>query len=421
MLSKASPERIQNWIEGMSRFNATPEYGTTRILFTKPELENRAYVKAEMKKLGMEVSEDAIGNIYAVHKGTNPTLAPVWTGSHIDTVPNAGNYDGMAGVVCGMEAVRIYEETGIRHERDICVVVYTSEEPTRFGLSCLGSRAMSGDLSLEETKQIFDKSGRSLYNKLTELGYAVDAHYADIRKQKGDVYATVELHIEQNNRLERQGKPIGIVKKICAPSNYLVEVTGIQSHAGGTDMNDRRDAFAAVSEMELALEKLARECSSEYNTATIGHIEIVPNAVNVIPGKAVFTVDIRDCNWDTKQTLIQEWQKEFQNIADRRGVALSIHEDNNDIPLTCNVAIRKMIEKSCQEHQLEYAELISGPYHDSLFVGRFAPTAMIFVPSKDGISHSPMEYTSYEELAAGADVLADVLLKLANETMILEE
>lgn len=414
MLLKASADTIQGWIEGMAAFNATPEYGTTRILFTKQELANRAYVKSEMRKLGLTVTEDAIGNIYATHKGTKPDLAPVWTGSHIDTVPNAGNFDGMAGVVCGLEAMRLFNESGISHKRDISVIVYTSEEPTRFGLSCLGSRAMSGDMLLEETKKIFDKSGRSLYDKLVELGYPVDEGYADILRKKGDVYAAVELHIEQNNRLEQMQIPIGIVKKICAPSNYIVEVTGVQSHAGGTDMTDRRDAFAAVCEMETVLEKLARECPSEYNTATIGHLEVLPNAINVIPGKVTFTIDIRDCNWHTKQTLIEAFQTEFQRIADDRGVSISIHEDNNDAPFTCSERIISLIEESCKNQQLAYTKLISGPYHDTLFVGRFAPAAMIFVPSKNGISHSPEEWTDYVQLAKGADVLAETLLKLSN-------
>lgn len=414
MLTKAKADRIREWIEGMAAFNATPEYGTTRILFTRQELANRAYVKTQMQKLGLVVTEDAIGNIYATHQGTNSQLAPVWTGSHIDTVPNAGNFDGMAGVVCGLEAVRLFNECSIRHKRDISVVVYTSEEPTRYGLSCLGSRAMAGDMLLAETKQLYDQSGRTLYEKLLELGYPVDEKYGDIRKKKGDVFAAVELHIEQNSRLEKMHLPIGIVKKICAPSNYEVEVTGVQSHAGGTDMQERRDAFAAVCEMEEVLEKLARECPSEYNTATIGHLEVQPNAINVIPGKVTFTIDIRDCNWHTKQALIEEFQTAFQKIADHRGVHISIREDNNDAPYTCNEKIISLIEESCQKQQLGYTQLISGPYHDTLFVGRFAPAAMIFVPSKNGISHSPDEWTDYEQLAQGTDVLAETLLKLSN-------
>lgn len=413
MREKANQEHIKKWIEGMARFNSTPEYGTTRILFTKPEVDNREYVKDEMRAIGLEVEEDAIGNIFAKLSGTEPDLAPVWTGSHIDTVPNAGNFDGMAGVVCGMEALRMIKESGANHKRDIMVNVYTSEEPTRFGLSCLGSRALAGVMSLEDTKKLFDKSGRSLYCKLQELNYDLDK-FKDIAKKKGDVFASVELHIEQNNRLEKSTKPIGIVKKICAPSNYIITVTGVQSHAGGTSMEERYDAFAAVCEMSLFLEKLALKCPSEYNTATIGVVNLIPGGINVIPGKVIFSVDIRDCNKDTKDQLVEEMFAGFDEIAARRGVSYTSQEDNNDIPLTCNEKIIELLRTNCNKKQLEYEELISGPYHDTLFIGRFVPSAMIFVPSKNGISHSPEEWTAYSDLRDATEVLAETLLDLAN-------
>lgn len=413
MREKANQDNIKKWIEGMARFNSTPEYGTTRILFTKPELANREYVKGEMRGIGLEVEEDAIGNIFARLAGTKPGLAPVWTGSHIDTVPNAGNFDGMAGVVCGMEALRMIKESNLEHKRDIMVNVYTSEEPTRYGLSCLGSRALAGVLSLEDTKNIFDKSERSLYDKLVELHYDLDK-FKEIPKKKGDVFAAVELHIEQNNRLEKSGRPIGIVKKICAPSNFIITVTGVQSHAGGTSMEERHDAFAAACEMSLFLENLALKCPSEYNTATIGVASLIPGGVNVIPGKVVFSVDIRDCNKDTKDRLMKDMFAGFDEIADRRGVTYTSQEDNNDIPLTCNKKIVELIGANCQEENLEYDELISGPYHDTLFIGRFAPAAMIFVPSRNGISHSPEEWTEYSQLKSGTEVLAKTLLDLSN-------
>ena len=419
MKEKANVDNIGRWIEGMNAFNSTPEFGTTRILFTKPEIKNREYVKSQMRNLGLDIHEDAIGNIFACLKGTNSHLTPVWTGSHIDTVPNAGKFDGMAGVVCGMEALRMIKESKESHIRDIMVNVYTSEEPTRYGLSCLGSRAMSGDLTIADTKTLVDMGGKSLYQKLQELDYDIDK-FKEIKKEKGSVYATVELHIEQNNRLEKADKPIGVVKKICAPSNYRVQVYGCQSHAGGTDMYERHDAYTAACEMSLCLEKLAKECESEYNTATIGCIEVVPNAVNVIPGKADFSIDIRDCNMDSKQQLIKKLYSEYDRIAKKRGVTYEVTEENNDIPLTCNPKIVHMIEQICEEQEMSYEGMISGPYHDSLFIGRFAPTAMIFVPSKDGISHSPEEYTSYEQLAAGTEILAETLLKLANDNSDLE-
>lgn len=413
-MEHADKKRIEAWIDGMNAFNSTPEYGTTRVLFTEPELKNREYVKKEMTKLGLTVTEDAIGNIFATLMGSEPEKSPVFTGSHIDTVLNAGKFDGMAGVVCGMEALRLIKESGIKHKRNLTVVVYTSEEPTRFGLSCLGSRAMAGELTREDLDKLKDAEGKSLRQVLEELHYDCGKFEA-VRKKRGDVYAAVELHIEQNNRLERNQQAIGIVRKICAPSNYSVEVRGCQSHAGGTDMTDRKDAYAASCEMALLLEKLAQECRSEYNTATIGKVEVIPGAVNVIPGLVRFSVDIRDCNMDTKQELINAWKMGAEEIALRRGVELTITEDNNDMPLTCDEEIVEMLQDICKEMKLSYGFHISGPYHDTLFVGRFTKAAMIFVPSKDGISHSPKEWTDYEQLAVGTQVLAEALIKLANE------
>lgn len=414
MLNKANETNIKNWLEGMNRFNATPEFGTTRILFTRPELQNREYVKNEMKNLGLLIKEDAIGNIVATLPGTDRSLAPVWTGSHIDTVPNAGMFDGMAGVVCGMEALRLIAEGKEEHKRDISVVVYTSEEPTRYGLSCLGSRAMAGEMSLEDTKALFDQDGRSLYDKLVELHYDLDK-YDDIKKKPGEVFASVELHVEQNNRLEKKHCPVGIVEKICAPTIFRVSVEGRQSHAGGTDMFERKDAFAACCEISLYLEKLAKECKSDYNTATVGMVKLTPGAVNVIPGKAEFSIDIRDCNMDSKNELIEQLQSGIEDIAEKRGVKVTLELENHDIPLSCDETVVECIKKSCDDLGIQPEPMISGPYHDSLFVGRFAPTAMIFVPSKNGISHSPDEWTDFSELAVGTDVLVNTLLELANK------
>lgn len=413
MKIKANADNIKTWLNGMARFNSTPDFGTTRILFTKPEIKNREYVKAEMKALGLEVKEDAIGNIFAVLKGEDETLSPVWTGSHIDTVPNAGNFDGMAGVVCGMEALRIIRENNLKHKRDIYVNVYTSEEPTRYGLSCLGSRALAGELHLEDTKKLFDQDEKSLYEKLVELGYDT-SKFKDIPRKQGQVFATVELHVEQNNRLEQGKKSIGMVKSICAPSNYTITVYGVQSHAGGTSMEERRDAFMAVSEMALSLEQLAKNCPSEYNTATIGVVKVIPGGVNVIPGQVEFSVDIRDCTKDTKDTLIRNMFCSFDKIANKRGVTYEVRKENDDVPLVCDPKIVKLIQKKCDRDAISYETLISGPYHDTLFIGRFAPSAMIFVPSRNGISHSPEEWTDYEELKTGADILSEVLLDLAN-------
>lgn len=413
-MEKAKAGNIQSWLEAINRFNSTPGAGTTRVLFTQPELEAREYLKNEMRSLGLIVKEDSIGNIFGTLKGRNAGLSPVWTGSHIDTVLNAGMFDGMAGVAGGLEAVRIIKESGEQHERDITVVIYTSEEPARFGISCLGSRALGGMLALEDTKQLFDKEGSSLYDVLASLNYDL-SEFDSIPVGKGEVFAAVELHIEQSGSLEKKNIPVGIVKSICAPSTYRAEVTGRQSHAGGTSMSERRDAFAACCEIALVLEHLAKTSESEYATATVGYVNVIPGAENVIPGKVCFSIDIRDSDYSSKRKLTGKLQDEIREIEKRRGVSVSLTPGSDEIPAVCDPAIIQEIRKSCEKNNTLYTMVISGAYHDSMIVSSFAPVGMIFVPSKNGISHSPDEWTDFQDIAKGVDVLAETLLNLANK------
>ncbi|MDM8143998.1 M20 family metallo-hydrolase [Megamonas hypermegale] len=414
MKIKVNTGNIKMWLETINTFNSTPDFGTTRVLFTDEEVKAREYVKSEMRKLNLQVHEDAIGNIFGVLEGTRPDLPPVWTGSHIDTVLNAGMFDGMSGVVAGLEAVRLIQVNKLKHERSIVVVVYTSEEPTRFKVGCLGSRAMAGKLDAEAAKKLVDDGGNTLYDVLQKLGFPVQ-DFDKVPVKKGSIYAAVELHIDQNGVLEKAGKPIGIVKTICAPSVFEVEVIGRQSHAGGTTMKDRQDAFMATAEIALALEQLGRTSQSEYTTVTIGRVQVIPNAVNVIPGKVVFSIDIRDCDYDYKNDLIAKLKNRIKEIADKRNVKVNLTQYNNDYPMKCDENIIKKLENACEKENTPYIKTISGAFHDSMLVGEFAPVAMIFVPSKNGISHSPEEWTNFADIAAGTDVLADTLIELANE------
>lgn len=410
-VSRADAGHIQRWLEHINTFNSTPEFGTTRVLFTEPELSARRYVKGEMEALGIEVHEDAIGNIFGVYPGTDRNTAPVWTGSHIDTVLNAGMFDGMSGVVAGLEAVRLIKEADIQLKRSLVVVVYTSEEPTRFRLGCLGSRALAGRLDRADAAMLRDEEDNSLYDVLKQLNFPVK-EFDKLPKKTGEVFAAVELHIDQTGVLERAGKTVGIVKTICAPSVLEVEVIGRQSHAGGTSMEERRDAFMAACEISLAAEKLGQESTSEYTTVTVGKIQVVPNAVNVIPGKVIFSIDIRDSDYESKNQLVAKFSREVAVIELQRGITVNIREVNNDVPMPCDKDIQDIVADSCERLQVPYMHTISGAFHDSMLVGEFAPVAMIFVPSHGGISHSPQEWTDFAEIAAGVDVLVETLIAL---------
>lgn len=414
MLQSCSASRLGEQLETLATFNGRPqEPGITRILFTPEEMDARNYVKGLMEQAGMTVTEDAIGNIYGTLVGQDPTLAPVWSGSHIDTVLQAGRYDGTAGVVAAIEACRCIKASGAAHRRSITALVFTSEEPTRFGTGCIGSRAMAGHLSLEETKALQDDQGVTLYSELERLGYT-QKPYDAVRKHPGDVYAGVELHIEQAPVLDRAGIPIGLVEGICAPTYIHVTLNGVQGHAGSTPMCDRKDVMPAAAAVILELESLARAYGNTHTVATVGKLNAVPNASNVIAGKVSFTIDIRDIHEDAKQEITRRICRYIDTVADLRGLEAHYSVDTDDLPCTCNPAILDLMEQVCADLKIPCRRMTSGAYHDALLVASFAPVAMIFVPSKDGISHDPAEYTAIEDIARGADVLANTLLALAN-------
>ncbi|BEU88645.1 Zn-dependent hydrolase [Selenomonas sp. TAMA-11512] len=411
---KADPKRLERRLEEIDAFNATPGEGTTREVYTKEFYAARDYLKTEMAAMGLAVREDCVGNIFGCLEGEDTSLAPVWTGSHIDTVPNGGRYDGLAGVFAGLEAVRLLKESGVRLRRTISVNAYAGEEMSRFGMCCIGSRAITGKITAEDLKESREAGGCSIYEALEAAGFHPD-RFAEEFPRKVPVHASLELHIEQNRILEDRGIPLGIVTGICAPTNLTVTVTGTQSHAGGTSMRDRRDAFMAAAEISLTLERLARESKSDYITGTVGSIALVPGAANVIPGKAVFSIDIRSVSAEDKDELVRLLREEVKRIQERRGVAAELLMQNNDRPYRCPERMQQLLRAEADAAGIPAMDIISGPYHDSLMLGDITDTGMIFIPCRDGISHDRAEAIRIEDLAAGTDVLAGALEKLGKE------
>ncbi len=414
MMKRAEVRQLQAWLDGVDRFNATPGEGTTRGVYTPEDAAARDYVKKEMEQLGLTVRQDPLGNLFGELAGSEPELAPVWTGSHIDTVPNGGKFDGLAGVFAGMEALRLIKESGLKHRRTLSVNVYSGEEMSRFGICCIGSRALTGRLKSSDLRERCSPEGQSIYEAIKECGYEADS-FDEAYPCKKEIYASLELHIEQNNKLEKAGLPLGIVTGICAPTNLSVVVKGVQTHAGGTGMADRRDAFMAAAEMAAELERLARESKSAYITGTVGHVEVLPNAANVIPGEVRFTVDIRSVSAEDKDELYQALLMAYENIAQRRGVKVEITLLNHDKPLLCDEAICELLRDKADGLAIPCIDIVSGPYHDSLLLGDLTRVGMLFVPSRDGISHDRNEWTDTADIARGADVLAEAMLALANE------
>ena len=414
MYQTANRNNLARWIDELDQFNMTPGDGTTRPVYSKEDMDARRYVRGLMKSVGLIVTEDNVGNLFGVLPGTEPDLAPVWTGSHTDTGPNGGKYDGSAGVFAGIEALRMIRESGIPHKRSLSVNVYSGEEMSRFGVCCIGSRAISGRLSLDDLKSHPDPSGKSLFQALTDAGYQPDGFDEEFPR-KSPVYASVELHIEQNDVLEKAECPVGIVTGICAPTNLVVDVFGVQSHAGGTSMTARRDAYMAAAEISLLLERLALESPSMYITGTVGEMALVPNAANVIPGQATFSIDIRSVSLDDKDALLKKLYAGIQSIERRRKITVQTKMMNHDKAVLCDKHIISILCQTATALDIPTIEIISGPYHDSLMLGDITRVGMIFVPSKDGISHNKAEWTSIEDIGNGTDILARTMLELANE------
>lgn len=411
-LQAASAENIQIEIDAIDRFNSTPEYGTTRLTFTKEEMEARSYVKTKMIDLGLDVKEDCVGNIHGILLGSKPELAPVWTGSHIDTVCNAGKFDGMAGIVAGLEALRLIKESGIPHRRNIEVIIFTSEEPTRFGIWSIGSRSMAGTLTRDELQKHRDTEGISIEEVLLSLDYNLES-FSEIKKAQGDVHAFIELHIEQAPLLERHKTPIGIVEAICGPTAMNITLSGVQGHAGSTPKYERVDPIPAMSQISLYLESLIYKNGEPNLVATVGRIQVTPNASNVIPKEVSFSIDIRDAHFHTKEKIVQELTNYAETVASARNLGIKIELITHEKPIKCAPVALDAIANATNELGYKNMTMVSGAFHDAVVVSGFAPTAMIFIPCKDGISHSPDEWADYEDIRKGCDVLTHSLLELA--------
>lgn len=409
----ASRLNIEKDIDIIDRFNSTLGEGTTRILFTKEEIGARNYVKKRMEETGLQVVEDCVGNIHGILPGTQQKLAPVWTGSHIDTVNNAGKFDGMAGVVAGIEALRVIKESGQDHKRSIEVIVFTSEEPTRFGIWGIGSHAMAGKLPMEDLACLLDDEGKSLRETLLNLGYDLST-YPEIERKKGDVHAFVELHIEQAPILDRKKVPIGIVETICGLTAIQMKISGVQGHAGGTPKYERFDPVMAMSEICLYLESLIYRSGEPYLVGTVGKVVVNPNASNVIAKEVTFSVDIRDRNLHTKDKLVADLSAYAHDIAKARGLQIEINIITHDAPVQCSSMVTRAIGEAAASFNYDALPMVSGAFHDAVMVACFAPIGMIFVPCREGISHSPEEWSDFEDIRKGTDVLAASLYNLAN-------
>lgn len=377
--------------------------GITRLSFTAEEQQAIEQVTAYMEEAGMQVTVDAIGNLIGTYGDGDETIM---LGSHVDTVPNGGKYDGPLGVLAAIEVVHTMHEQQLRPAKKIQVVAFKDEEGTRFGFGLIGSRAMAGILTEQQLQQT-DAEGISIEQAMKNFGLAP---YPLQQVKRDDIQAYLEMHIEQGKVLENANLPVGIVTGIAAPTWFEVTVTGVSGHAGATPMPMRHDALTAASEMILAIERRLNETTG--SVATVGKLEVSPNGTNVIPGKVVFNIDLRDIEEEKIKLLEEEIFHELKQIAKRRNVAIATRQLQRTKPAKMDAALQQQLATSIEKQGIEPAYLASGAGHDAMFMAQIAPSAMLFVRSKDGISHNPLEYSSDEDIIVATEVFYDTVVEL---------
>jgi ureidoglycolate amidohydrolase len=403
--------RLVTELETLASFSDAAPPAVTRVVYSETDRQAREYVKGLCAAADLAVRCDAVGNLFARWPGEDVEAAAVGTGSHIDAIPNAGRYDGTVGVLGGLEAIRALQRAGVRPRRSIELLVFAAEEPTRFGIGCFGSRLLAGVLDRSAGERLRDNERRTLNQWRAAAGYQGDV--AGVCLPAGYYSAFVELHIEQGPLLEHAGIPLGVVTAIAAPASLRIWLEGEGGHAGAVLMPARRDALCAAAEAVLAVESAAKSTGAADTVGTVGVCDVFPSAINSIPSRVKLEIDIRDTDEARRNRVLESVEKAVGEVAARRNVEAKTEIINVDAPAQCDPGVVASLERAAEVHGLACQRMVSRAYHDSLFVARVAPTAMLFIPCRGGVSHRPDEYAEPEAIAAGALALAEALRELA--------
>lgn len=405
-------ERLVKDFEAMAQLTA-PGEGINRLAFTDADWAGRQYIIDRMTDAGLSVEIDDFGNVIGYKIGKKPDLPAVMVGSHTDSVPNGGNYDGVVGVLSAIEVIRSMIDDGYEHDHTIAVVSFMCEESGRFGNATLGSKAMRGELTLQDLHHLVDKQGISLYEALK--GRNLNPDGIETMAYKRPVKSFTEIHIEQGKVLEHEQKTIGIVTGIAAPERFYVTIRGNADHSGATPMNLRHDALCGASKIILGIEEIASMQEEPPVVGTVGVVEVTPGAMNVIPGAVKLGVDIRSISKVARNSVVT-LVKEFIDItAEKRGLSYTIETIAQEHPVEMHPAMIREIEEAVKSVGVEYMTIPSGAGHDAMHWAEVVPTGMIFIPCRDGISHNPAEFAEMDDIVTGAAVLDKVLRKLSLE------
>eukprot|EP00871_Galdieria_phlegrea_P004237 jgi/Galph1/4814/GphlegSOOS_G3448.1 len=405
-------ERVVEDLRILGQFSDGNYPGITRILYSNEDCAARRFLTALFQVEGLNVSHDPVGNLFARWDGSEPELPAVGTGSHFDTLINAGLYDGTLGILGALEAIRSLKNAGFVPKRSIEIVAFTSEEVSRFGVGCVGSRYLVGDLQPNDIQKLRDENGNTFETLRKRCGYTEPL--SNVARKNGHYSAFLELHIEQYHVLEDEKIPIGLVTDIAAPALYTVELKGPGGHAGSVPIDERQDPFMAACELALSLESVVLQESDVKNARiTFGKVEVFPGSAGAIPRAVLMSLDMRDKNEEQRTRLVSRALDRAAAIAKKRRVNLEVFHNYSYPPAKMNEEILLAMEDACTKLQLGHKKMVSRPFHDSLFMASKFPTGMIFIPCKEGKSHVPDEYASPEDIHLGIKVLAETLARLS--------
>jgi N-carbamoyl-L-amino-acid hydrolase len=408
-------ERLASELDHLATFSDAEPPAVTRIVYSQADQQARLWLRNLCDESGLSTRVDALGNLFARWEVPGHPTGAVGTGSHIDAIPHSGRYDGTVGVLGGLEAIRTLQRSGFKPARPIELLAFISEEPTRFGIGCLGSRMLCGGLKADQASALKDKHDDLLPAIREAAGFT--GPLDGVQLPAGYYSAFVELHIEQGPLLEREHIELGVVEGIAAPAALRVYLKGSGGHAGAVLMPQRRDAFLGAAELSLAVEAATLRSGSPDTVGTVGLCDIYPGAANSIPSAVKMEIDIRDVSLLHRDAVVESILRTARQICEKRKLEIETSILNADAPTKSGPAIVEALKQACQAENKTYKTMISRAYHDSLFMARIAPVAMLFIPCREGYSHRPDEFASKQDMANGVAVLARTLAALSGAAL----
>jgi allantoate deiminase len=400
----ADPERLDSMLQKIAVISESGP-GVTRLAFTELERRAHALVRSWYEALGLKTWVDPMGNSIAELPGAGPNSLPaIGTGSHLDSVPYGGRFDGISGVVGAVEVARIVTDSGLRPRHPLRFVAFAGEEGARFGQSCLGSKACAGHVTEQDLWTFKDRNGISVAEAMTKLGLNPSA-VAEAAWSRQEWAGFIELHIEQWGTLEAELLQVGVVDVVSGSARFAIHLRGLATHSGTTPMHMRTDALAAAAEIVLLVEAIAKDARHDGTRGTVGVLTVAPGSITTIPGEVYLTVDIRDFEQDSQDEAAAEVVRRAQALCDRRGVHMTVTKLGEASPVVLPVWIQQVIAEVCSEMELTYRVMGSGASHDCQMINRVVPSGLLFVPSRAGLSHVPEEWTGTNDLVTGVDVL----------------